>query len=145
MGLEERKKIAVAAIENMANLNHEAMLDALADDVRWWVLGATKGEGMNKDRLRIALRSMAKGLPNGLGLTISRVMAEGDDVMVEGEGNARTANEKTYNNHYVWILTIRGGKVVRGREYMDPSHVMETFGPVLRPKNKDARESSRTS
>jgi hypothetical protein len=136
MSLEDNKKLAVRVIENLSNLKLEAVADALADDVRWWVLGATSGEGMNKDRLRKALRSMAIGLPNGLNLKISRVIGEGDDVVVEAEGNARTAGNKIYNNHYVWILTVRGGKVVQGREYMDPLHVMETFGPVLRPRNK---------
>jgi uncharacterized protein len=85
--------------------------------------------------LRKALRSMAIGLPNGLNLKISRVIAEGDEVVVEAEGNARTAGNRIYNNHYVWILTVRDGKVARGSEFMDPLHVLETFGPVLRPKN----------
>ena len=136
MSIEENKKLAISVVENLSNLKLEAVADALSDDARWWVLSASRGEGMNKDRLRKALRSMAIALPNGLNLKISRVIAEGDDVMVEAEGNARTAGDKIYNNHYVWILTVRDGKVVRGREYMDPLHVMETFGPVLRPKDK---------
>ena len=136
MSIEDNQKLAVSMIENMSNLKLEAVLETLADDGRWWVLGATDGAGMNKDRLRKALRSMAIGLPNGLNLKISRVIAEGADVVVEAEGNARTASNKIYNNHYVWILTMRGGKVVQGWEYMDPLHVMETFGPVLRPRNK---------
>jgi uncharacterized protein len=137
MSVEENKAIAVSLLENMSNLKTEAMLDAIADDGRWWVLGGTYfGETLNKDQLRKSLRSMAIGMPNGLNLKISRVIAEGDNVVVEAEGNARSAGNKTYNNKYVWVLTIRGGKVVEGREYMDTIHVLETFGPVMRGKGK---------
>lgn len=137
MSAEENKKLAVALLENMSNLRIDAVAEALADDGRWWVLGGTYfGETMNKEQFRKALRSLAIGVPNGLNLKISRVLAEGDCVVVEAQGNADTASNKVYNNHYVWILTFRGAKVVEGREYMDTIHVLETFGPVMREKGK---------
>jgi ketosteroid isomerase-like protein len=137
MSLEENKKIAVTLFENMSSLKIDAVLDAFAHDGRWWVLGGTYfGELLTKDQMRKSLRSMAIGVPNGLNLKISRVIAEGDNVVVEADGNAPTAGGKTYANHYVWVLTIRDGKVLEGREFMDTLHVMETFGPVLRAKDK---------
>jgi len=137
MSIEENKQIARNLFENMSNLKFEAMLDAIAEDVRWFVLGGTYfGETMNKEQLRKSLRSVAIGVPNGFNLKISRVIAEGDNVVVEAEGNAPTAGNKTYHNKYVWVLTIRNGKVVEGREFMDTMHVLETFGPVMRAKGK---------
>ncbi len=115
----------------------EAVLDALADDGRWWVLGGTYfGQTLNREQFRKQLKALATAVPNGLNLKISRVIAEGDDVMVEAEGGAQTAANKLYNNHYVWVLTLRDGKVLEGREYMDTLHVLETFGPVMRAKSK---------
>lgn len=137
MSIEENKKIAVALLENMSNLKTDAVVDALADDVRWRVLGGNYfAQGLNKNQFRKTLKFMANGLPNGLNLSISRVIAEGDCVVVEAEGNAATLTNKTYNNHYVWILTFRDGKVAQGTEYMDTLHVLETFGPILRPRER---------
>lgn len=137
MSLEENKQIARNLFENLSNLKFEAMLDAIAEDVRWFVLGGTYfGETLNKKLLRKSLRTVKVGVPNGLNLKISRVIAEGDNVVVEAEGNAPTAGNKTYHNKYVWVLTIRNGKVVEGREFMDTMHVLETFGPVMRAKGK---------
>jgi len=133
MSVEENKKIAVALLENMSSLKIDAVMDALADGVRWRVLGGDYfAQGLNKNQFRKTLKFMAGGLPNGLNLKLTRVIAEGDSVVVEAEGNAATRANQTYNNHYVWILTFREGKVVEGTEYMDTLHVMETFGPILR-------------
>jgi len=137
MSIEQNKQIARNLFENLSNLKFDAMLDAIAEDVRWFVLGGTYfGETLNKELLRKSLRTVKVGVPNGLNLKISRVIAEGDNVVVEAEGNAQTAGNKTYNNKYVWVLTIRNGKVVEGREFMDTMHVLETFGPVMRAKGK---------
>ena len=137
MSIEENKQIARSLIENISSLKMEATLDAVADDVRWFVLGGTYfGETLNKEQLRKSLRPVKVGVPGGLNLKISRIIAEGDHVVVEAEGNAPTAGGKIYNNKYVWVLTIRNGKVVEGREFMDPMHVLETFGPVMRAKVK---------
>jgi len=137
MSIEENKAIALKLFENLSNLKIEAILDALADDGRWWVLGGTYfGHTLNKDQFRKQLKALATAVPGGLNLKISRVIAEGDSVMVEAEGRGQTAGNKLYNNHYVWVLTLRDGKVLEGREYMDTLHVLETFGPVMRAKSK---------
>lgn len=139
MSIEENKKNAIEMLENMSNLRMDAVVDALADDGRWWVLGGTYfGQVVNKEQFRKTLRSLGIGMPNGLNLKISRVIAEGECVVVEAEGKALSRANKTYNNHYVWILTFRGGKVVEGKEYMDTLHVLETFGPVMRAKEKSS-------
>ncbi len=137
MSTEANKQIAVSMIENLSNMKFDAAADALADDATWWVLGGTYfGETLTKDQFRKTLGPVAVGVPTGLNLKISRVIAEGDCVVVEAEGNAPTAGNKVYRNRYVWVLTIRGGKVVEGKEYMDTLHVLETFGPVMRAKDK---------
>ncbi|MGO9058194.1 MAG: nuclear transport factor 2 family protein [Candidatus Binataceae bacterium] len=135
--MKKNKAIALKLFENLSNMKIEAVLDALADDGRWWVLGGTYfGQTLNREQFRKQLKALATAVPNGLNLKISRVIAEGDDVMVEAEGGAQTAANKLYNNHYVWVLTLRDGKVLEGREYMDTLHVLETFGPVMRAKSK---------
>jgi uncharacterized protein len=137
MNLEENKAIARKLFENMSNLRMDAVLDAISENARWWVLGGTYfGETLTKDQLRKQLKALATGIPGGLNLNISRMIAEGDTVVLEAEGRAQTASNKVYNNHYVWVLTLQAGKVVEGREYMDTLHVQETFGPVMRAKGK---------
>jgi ketosteroid isomerase-like protein len=136
MSIEENKSIAVKLFENLSSLKIDAVLAALADNARWWVLGGTYfGQFLPKEQFRKQLQALAIAVPSGLNLKISRVIGEGDVVVVEGEGRGQAANKKIYNNHYVWVLTLRDGKVVEGKEYMDTLHVLETFGPVMRPKS----------
>ncbi len=137
MSIERNKAIAVSMLENMSALRLEAAARALPEDARWWVAG---GNSFGKNGLRKGLRSMAAALPGGLNLKISRVIAQGDCVIVEAEGNAPASNGKIYNNHYVWIVTIRGGKIVEGREYIGTLHLLETFGPIFRPRTPAAVE-----
>jgi len=137
MSIEENKSIAVKLFENLSTLQIDAVLDALADDGRWWVLGGTYfGQTLDKDRFRKQLKALATAVPSGLNLKISRVIGEGDVVVVEAEGRGQATGNKIYNNHYVWVLTLRDGKVLEGKEYMDTLHVLDTFGPVMRPKSK---------
>jgi len=137
MSIEENKLIARNLVDNLSHLEVDAVLDTIADDATWFVLGGTYfGETLNKELLRKSMRAVGVGVPGGLNLKISRIIAEGDNVVIEAEGNAPTAGGKTYRNKYVWVLTIRNGKVVEGREFMDTLHVLETFGPVMRAKGK---------
>ena len=71
MSIEENKAIALKLFENLSNLKIEAILEALADDGRWWVLGGTYfGQTLNKDQFRKQLKALATAVPGGLNLKI---------------------------------------------------------------------------
>jgi uncharacterized protein len=59
----------------------------------------------------------------GPAVTITRVVAEGDAVAVEGSGTAPLVNGNTYDNRYHFAFDTRDGRVIAVREYMDSLHV----------------------
>ncbi len=56
-------------------------------------------------------------LPDGMDPDILSVTAEGERVVVEFEGNARTIEGKDYNNQYCMVFTMRDGRIAQVNEY----------------------------
>ena len=56
-------------------------------------------------------------IPTGLNPEIRSVTAEGDRVVVEFEGRAKTIDGQDYNNQYCMVFTLRDGRISRGNEY----------------------------
>ena len=55
-------------------------------------------------------------------------MADGERAVVLSRGTARTKAGKDYNNTYAQVFTVRDGKIVSVREYMDTALVDAVFG-----------------
>ena len=47
------------------------------------------------------------------------IIAEDDRVVVLARGEVKTVRGEDYNNSYCFVLTMRDGKIVELREYMD--------------------------
>ena len=56
---------------------------------------------------------------------VDNVIAEGDQVVVEGRSRGELNTGKTYQNTYLWVLEIRDGKVRHGKTYVDTLKVKE--------------------
>lgn len=59
--------------------------------------------------------------------TTTRIMADGDYVVVEASGHNTTPDGKMYNNRYCWVCCIGDGKLRAINEYMDTKLVTSTF------------------
>jgi ketosteroid isomerase-like protein len=61
-------------------------------------------------------------------LRLVSVMAEGDHVAFEAEGDLRTPlNDRHYRNIYFILLRVRDGKIVLYKEYQDTLHIYDVF------------------
>jgi ketosteroid isomerase-like protein len=67
----------------------------------------------------------------GLSPRILTMLAEGDGVAVEWEGNATLSNGAQYHNQYAMIFTLRGGKVCGINEYFCTKLADEVLVPLL--------------
>ena len=65
---------------------------------------------------------------DGIQLEIRQLIAEGDKVVAEMLGTARSTSGKDYNNTYNLILTLEDGLITEIREYLDTELVTEVFG-----------------
>ena len=73
------------------------------------------------------IRDVRKG-DGGIELRPQNIVAEGDHVVVEAQGKARTKSGQDYNNTYCFVYRLAGGKIVEGHEYMDTELVTRVLG-----------------
>lgn len=59
--------------------------------------------------------------------------AEGDQVVVEFEGQGRTEDGRYHNNRYCSVLRIGKGRITHDREYLDTDLVSSVSGIPERP------------
>ena len=57
--------------------------------------------------------------PGSVELTITSLIAEGENVAMEWTSQARTNDGEPYLNHCIGVFTVRDGRIARVREYMD--------------------------
>lgn len=107
-----------------------ALLDAMADDSSWWVSGRLEGMSGRYDKATFGpLVESAKAIyrDGALRITPLSMVAEGNQVAVQAEGYAELTDGRVYNPQYHFLVTLRGGKVLEVREYMDTQHAREIF------------------
>ncbi|GGE85311.1 ketosteroid isomerase [Sphingomonas prati] len=112
--------------------------DILADDVVWTI----QGSGPNAKTYRSKAELVEKALaPFGarvsvpLKPTVRSMYADGDEVITVFDGVAQTNDGKPYRNTYAWFFTMRDGKVVTARAFLD----LPAYDAVLRNVRPAAR------
>lgn len=131
MSTGENKKLLQDVFAAMAEGDSGPLVAALADDVRWTLLGSTpfsrtyEGKADVLDKLLGPLRAQIDGR---LRLRAVNIVGEGDTVVVEARGEAVTRRGKPYNNAYCMVFHLEGGRVRALTEYMDSALVNATFG-----------------
>jgi len=61
-------------------------------------------------------------------MTPINAVAEGDQVVVEFEGEGRTKDGRDYNNRYCSVFRIANGRITHIREYLDTDLTRSVFG-----------------
>jgi uncharacterized protein len=124
------KQIAQTFFATFSTGNVPAILDQLADDAVWEVMG--KLEGMSgsytkKNLGPLLLGATALYKAKALRITPTQMIAEGNQVAVEASGFAEMLDGRIYAPDYHYLLTIDDGKVARVREYLDTAHAKDIF------------------
>jgi len=141
MSIEENKNIVRRAYDAISAGNPQGFLDSLSDDVRWTFFGDHRFAKTFVGKQDIAtnlLEPLGGALVDGLRLTLDNFIAEGDQVVVEALGDSQVTGGGTYNNIYCYVVTVRDGKIIDMREYLDTALVSRVFGDL----ETDATETS---
>jgi ketosteroid isomerase-like protein len=107
------------------------LLAAMAEDVTWRWMGVNQwsrtfeGKQIVVDRL---FGGATDALDPSSSITVRRLHADGDCVVVEHSGRNELADGRRYDNNYCWVLQFHDGLIQEVREYMDTQLVTETFG-----------------
>ena len=93
-----------------------------APDCTWWVLGS--GE-MSREAFTDAVKSMLLSA-SSRSIEIIGMVAQDDRVSAEIRSELRFG-ERVYTNDYHDLFTLRDGRIVHGREYLDTQKVAAFF------------------
>jgi uncharacterized protein len=131
MGAGRNKKIIQHIFEAMAQGNSVPLLESLADDFRFVVMGSSKwsrsydGKATVLAELFAPLRARIEGAITTIPL---RLIAEGDTVVVQARGRNTTREGKAYDNCYCNVIRLEDGKLKEWIEYCDTALVDYVLG-----------------
>jgi ketosteroid isomerase-like protein len=120
MNTQENSQTVKDFFSAIGNGNMQGLLALVADDIEWiipgedWPLAGTyRGHSGLKDLLQRSemLETSTKPL---------EFVAQGDRVMVAGFANGKViATNKTFEDNWVFAITVRNGKLTKIQEYID--------------------------
>ena len=128
----ENKALVQKIMEARSRRDHEPFVAAMADDFIWRIIGskAWSGEYVGKVDVRERLlKPLYAQFVTPSRITAKRILADGDYVVVQCEGDATTVSGERYANTYCFVIRITDGQLREMTEYMDTALVDR----VLRP------------
>lgn len=128
---ETNKKIVLDAYAALKVGDVQSYFDAMADEITVTYYGNHRFSGTfngKADILENFVPPLLDRLAEAIKITVTNVIAEGDQVFVEALGESRTKDGLDYNNEYGIILKLKDGKIQTIREYMDTELTKNIFG-----------------
>jgi hypothetical protein len=126
----DNKQLIESAFADLAGGNGQPLMDALADDASWTVIGSSPWSGTYEGKRAIVdelMRPLFRQFANQYTARAIRVIAEGDTVVVEARGEVTTKSGKPYNQTYCYVFQLADGKVRELTEYLDTELVNQTL------------------
>ncbi len=131
MTTEQNKRLAAELFARFTASDTDGVIALMADDVTWRIPGKpelTPAAGIyDKQRLSKLFHRMLAQLSDGLKMTVTGSLAEGDRVAVEVESSGDLRNGRQYRQQYHFLITFRDGKIASVREYLDTHHAFDVW------------------
>jgi uncharacterized protein len=111
--------------------NGQPFLDALADDAEWTVIGSTGWSRTycgKQSILRELIAPLRRVLAPPRKSHALHMIAEGNMVAVQGQGENFTRDGRKYANTYCWVFAFRDGSVKSVTEYADTELMRSVLG-----------------
>lgn len=141
MNAAENKQLLRDAFDQLADGNGELFMECLGDDIRWTIIGTTAwsrtydGKRVVRDEL---MRPLFAQFADRYTNRATRIVADGDVVVVECRGNVATKAGKPYNQTYCYVCRLAEGKVRELTEYLDTEMVSTALDPPEHPETVSA-------
>lgn len=121
MSIEKNVLIVKDFLAALGLRDQQGLLGLSAEDIEWiipgeWALAGThRGHAGLADLLQKANETVETSYP-----APPEFIAQGDRVLVVGFATGRIkATNRTFEDHWVFAITVRNGKVTNIREYID--------------------------
>jgi len=102
----------------------------MADDFSWTVTGTTPWSRTYKGKQTVLgelFGPLAERVVTPMMTIPRRVIADGEFVVVEAEGQNTTRDGRPYNNRYCFVFRVREGKLREVTEYFDTELVTKAL------------------
>jgi ketosteroid isomerase-like protein len=122
----ENKALVETIMQARARRDNGPFLAAMADDFVWRITGSTAwsrdyvGKAEIREQLLAPLYAQFTAPSR---ITPTRILADGDYVVVECHGDATTISGERYANTYCFVIRMAGGQMSEMTEYMDTALV----------------------
>ena len=125
--MEARNKAVVeSALKAWMTGDGAALQALLSDDIEWTISGNSVAAGTTHGRQELMSKVLGpfgarfnKSPDRFRPREIKGLYADGDTVVAHFLAAGTTNSGQPYENNYVWILTLRDGKVVRATAFFD--------------------------
>jgi ketosteroid isomerase-like protein len=122
MSIQENIQIVKDFFAAMGGSDRQGLLALCAEDIEWiipgedWPLAGThRGHAGLADLLQKASKNMETSFPKP-----PEFVAQGDRVLVVGFARGKVkATNRTFEDHFVFAITVRNDKLTNIREYVD--------------------------
>jgi uncharacterized protein len=132
MGTAENKQLLEQIYAELSRGSVQALLDSLADDIQWTIIGTTVLSGTSHgkpDVIEKILKPLRARLADSpIVFSIERLIAEGEYVVMQEHGQATAKNGKPYNNTYCIVCRIVDGQVKEMTDYIDTELITSALG-----------------
>ena len=129
---EQAKRVVQGFIEAFSRGDAEGMKACLTPDATMTSKGFGKLSGSRPFEIVVGATAAFKTLiPTGLRPNFKTVIADGDHVAVEFEGDAVLSNGERYCNQYCMVFTLRDDRIMHVNEYYCTILADEKIGPLL--------------
>jgi ketosteroid isomerase-like protein len=123
------------ALAGLADGRAADFIALFADDIAWTIRGTTPWSRRYQGKRAVLdmLGALAARIDGSYRMLPQRIVADGDIVVVEGEGRNLLTTGDRYDNTYCWVCRFERGRLRELVEYMDTALVMRVFGGAAVP------------
>jgi ketosteroid isomerase-like protein len=125
------KEIMTALYAEIAKGNGRPYIDALADDVTFRAIGSNSWSVKIKGKEELVREVYARvrdRMEGPLKSHATRILADGDFVVVQARGDNTLKDGRRYANDYCMVFRFQNGKILEIEEYLDTELVTEVLG-----------------
>lgn len=129
---KDNKQRIEAVYAQLAQGNGRPFVEAMADDFCWHMIGSTAWSGSYRGKQAVReqlLAPLMAQFADRYTSTATRLVAEGDIVVVECQGRVTTREGKPYHNRYCMVIRMEDGLMKELTEYLDTALVETALQP----------------